>query len=438
MPKGGAILANTAEFQKQPLQFVMKYWKQYGDVVHFRVALLDWYLVAHPDLVWEITVNRASEFQKPLINKRIFKLFLGNGVLSSDGDFWKRQHKMMLPGFHKQRIDAYGEIMVRYTEELLQDWKQGEQRDFCADMNSLTLRVVAKTLFDADVRGAAKRFGEAMRVIDRVLVSHINLPLPLPKWWPSKANRQKILAIREIEGIIHDIINERRASGEDRGDLLSMLVFAKDDAGGGMTDQQLRDESMTLFFAGHETTAHALTWMWFLLARHPAVQTRLKEELRGVLGDRSLTVADLPNLPYLDMVVKESMRILPSVWSFMRQPIEDTQIGDFLVPKNAQVFICTYILHHDPRYWDEPEEFRPERFSREEEKKIHRGAYMPFGAGPRICLGKSFAMMEARLILGTLIQNAEANVPDGYEIDPVPQLSLHPRDGLPTEVRFQK
>lgn len=433
-PPGHLILGHTLEFQKQPLHFVERMLREHGDVVHFNVALLDWYLVAHPDAVWDITVGRPALFQKPRVNKRIFKQFLGNGLVSSDGEHWKRQHKLILPGFHRSRIEAYGETMVRYTLDLLDTWQPGETRDFCADMNALTLRIVAKTLFNADVLAEAGVIGEAMRVIEDVLVDHINLPLPLPRWWPSANNRRKIAAIDAIEGIILRVVEERRASGEDVGDLLSMMVFAQDEAGQRMSNTELRDEAMTLIFAGHETTAHAITWMWFLLSRHPAVLEHLDAELARVLGGRAPTVADLPELPYLEMVVKESMRVLPSVWTFMREPVEDVVVGGFRIPKGAQIFISPYLLHHDARWFPEPERFDPERFTKENEKQIHRGAYLPFSAGPRICLGKSFAMMETRLILGTLVQRARPSVPVDHVPEPVPQLSYHPRNGLPTEV----
>lgn len=435
-PKGAPLIGNTIDFQKRPLDFVMETAQAYGDLAKFRVATDDWYLVVKPEWAHDIDVRLASKFHKPRIAKRIWKIFLGNGLLSSDGEYWRRQQRMIRPAFHKARIEAYGETMVQYADDLAEEWRTTPSRDFCADMNALTLRVIAKTMFDADVKGDAAVVGAAMKVIEQVLVEHVNLPIPLPRWWPSPGNRRKIKAITDIEEIVLRTVDERRREGQDHGDLLSTLVFARDEAGMAMTDTELRDEAMTLVFAGHDTTAHALVWMWYLLAKHPEVADRVRDEITDTLGDAPLTVPDLKRLPYLDMVVKESMRILPSVWVHMREPIEDVPLGPYVLPKGCYAVLSQYVLHHDPRSWADPEVFRPERFSKENEASIPRGAYMPFAAGPRVCLGKQFALMEARLILGTLVRRARPTVRDGFHPEPVAQLSLHPKDGLPYDVEW--
>lgn len=430
------LIGHTLSFHPHPLDFCLRAKQRYGDLVRFGVGIDEWYLVSDPAHVHRVLVSEASKFHKPKIAKRLWKPFLGEGLLGSDGEFWKRHHKMIRPGFHRRRIEAYGESMVRLTDEMLHRWRQGERRDICDDMTDLTLAIVAKTLFDADVTGEARRVGKAMEVINKVLVDHINRPIDVPRWWPSKTNKRKVFALDEFRGVVKNIIDERRRSGEDRGDLLSMLVHARDDSGQGMTDQEVHDEAVTLFFAGHETTAIALTHMWYLLAKHPTVQSRVREEIRTVVGKRAMTISDLPNLPYLDMVVKESMRILPSVWCFMREPTEDFPIGDQIVPKGGYVLISPYILQHDHRFFDKPEEFRPERFSEENEKKIPKGAYVPFSSGPRVCLGKNFAMMEAKLILGTLVQRCAMTIPADYELSLVPGLSLRAWHGLPSTVEL--
>ena len=437
-PPQHPIWGNTLEFHKEPLDFVINCAKTYGDVTRFRVGIENWYMLAHPDDVWDVLVNKASKFNKPKIAKRLWKDFLGNGLVASDGDFWKRQHKMVLPGFHRERIHAYGEIMVAYTERMIAEWNEGATLDVCQEMTSLTLAIVAKTLFDADVRSDAAIVGHAMEVLNEALSTHVKFPINFPKWWPSKLNRDKHGAIQDVDGIIRRIIAERRASGQDHGDLLSLLVFAESESGERMNDKELRDEAMTLFFAGHETTAIALTWMWYILASRPEIEAKMVAEMQDVLQDRPMTVSDLPNLPYLAMVVKECMRFLPSVWSYMRAPIEDYPVRDYVIEKGANVFISPYIMQHDPRWFDQPNQFRPERFTKENEARLPKGAYVPFSAGPRVCIGKAFAQMEANLVLGTMVRRARPNVPKDFELELLPRLSLRPLHGIPSSVQLRK
>ena len=436
-PRAGLpVIGQTLAFQKQPLDFCLKHKALYGDLVRFRVGIDDWHLLSDPEHVHRVLVTEAGKFEKPALAKRLWRPFLGNGLVSSDGEFWKRQHKLILPGFHKKRVDSYGAVMVALTEQMIGSWKTGERRDVCNDFTDLTLAVVAKTLFDADVGGRARHVGRVMDVINQVLVDHINMPIDLPRWWPSEPNRRKVAALDEFRSIVGEIIEQRRASGEDRGDLLSTLVFARDEAGKRMTDTEIHDEATTLFFAGHETTSIALTYMWYLMATNPEVQDRLRGEIRAVAGDRALTVADLPKLGYLDMVVKESLRILPPVWSYMRAPTVDFPIGNYMVPKGDIIFISPFILQRDPRYFADPEVFRPERFAPGEDAKIPQGAYVPFAAGQRVCLGKAFALMEARLILATLVQHCRLSIPKGYELVFFPRLSLRPKHGMPADIEL--
>ncbi len=437
-PKGLPLLGSTLDFPKDQLGFIEALKREHGDVARFSVAFTNWIQLTNPEHVYDVLVTRAALFHKPAINKRIFELFLGDGLLSIDGETWKRHHKLVLPGFHKKRVDAYGDIMVRYTEELLAEWSDGARVDFNDAMTDLTLAIVAKTLFDADVKRDARTVGRAMKVINEVLVEHVTLPIPVPRWWPTAKNQRKNAAIGDIDAIVARVIDERRRSGRDHGDLLSMLLMTEDEHGGRFNDKELRDESMTLFFAGHETTAHALTWMWYLLAKHPDVEARAVAEIQRELGGRAATVADLARLPYLEMVVKESMRVLPSVWVFMRTPTEDVEYGGYTLPKGSIVFISPYLLHRDARWFPQPLEFRPERFEKDAEKTIPSGAYLPFSMGPRVCLGKAFAMMEARLILATLLGRVRPVLAPGYEPVLNPRLSLNPKNGMPIDVRLRQ
>ena len=434
-PRGGIILGSTLDFKDRPLEFIRYVHRAYGDVSRFKIGGKYWYLLAHPDHIWDLTVARADAFQKPAIAKRLWSKFLGNGVLTEEGSVWQRHSRMMRPAFHNKRISAYGETMVAYTRRMVDAWEDGEGRDVCRDMTALTLEIVGKTLFDADVRHGSAVVGEAMIKIQKEMLEHIHFPFPVPTWWPSESNRRKLAAIQDIADIVSGVIGQRRASGEDRGDLLSALVFAEGEDGYRMSDQQLHDEAMTLFFAGHETTANSLTWAWYLLARHPEVVSRMRSEIDAVARGRDLRTEDLGSLPYLDMVVKEGMRILPSVWVFMKEPKHDVEIGGYRIPKGAQIMISPFVTQHDARWFPSPETFDPERFSPERAPTIVKGAYVPFSAGSRVCMGKPFAMMESRLILGTMIQHLDPVVPDDYQPEFLAELSMHPRGGLPIIVR---
>jgi cytochrome P450 len=436
-PRGTPVIGSTLEFQRAPLDFCLRQKAAFGDLVRFCVAFQDWYLLSDPEEIHRVLVTDAAQFLKPRLAKRLWQPFIGEGLLASDGRFWKRQHNLVLPGFHRARIEAYAATMVGLTRRATGAWRSDERRDFASEMADLTLAIVSKTLFDVDVHGDARRVGLAIQEIQDALVAHINNPLPVPPWWPSERNKKKVRALRDVREVVKKFIDDRRASGRDHGDLLSMLVFAEDEGGARMSDTELHDEAMTLLFAGHETTSMALTWTWYLLARHPSIEERLYAEIRGAVGDRPITVGDLGRLPYLEMVVKESMRMFPSVWSYMREPISDYAIGKAVLPAGSLVFICVYALHHDPRHFPDPEAFWPERFENEREKQIPRGAYVPFAAGPRVCLGKSFAMMEARLVLATLLQRLRPRVPQGWQAELLPQISLRPRGGLPVVVEFR-
>lgn len=436
-PRGDLLLGSMLDLKEKPHEFVRYVARAYGDVARFKIGWMDWFLVTDPALVWDVVCKRQDLFLKPKIAHKLWKPFLGDGLLTAEGAFWKRHNGMMRPAFHRSRIEAYGEVMVDYTRRMLDDWKGGEERDVHDDMTGLTLEIVAKTLFDADVREGAPVVGAALLTLQEVILEHLYMPLPIPKWWPSETNKRKHEAIEDIAGIVRGVIDERRRDGVDRGDLLSMLVFAEADDGDRMTDKELFDESMTLFFAGHETTANSLTWAVYLLARYPEVTAKVQAELRTVVGDRPITVADCRDLPYLDKVVKESMRILPSVWVFMKEPTEDTEIGGFHVPKGAQIMLSPWVMQHDERWFPNPETFDPERFSKERAAEIPRGAYMPFSGGNRVCLGRNFALMEMRLILGTIAQLTNPRIPEGHRPEQVAELSMHPRDGMPIIVEMR-
>jgi cytochrome P450 len=419
--------------------FLIEGHAKHGDVFVARALLRDLLCVRDPAVVNAINVTYWADFYKPDYIKAMWKPFLGNGLVPNDGESWKRQHKLIMPGFHKKRVDAYAPIMVEFTERMIERWKEGERRDMRVELNALALEVVASTLFDIDIgKEDSKTIREAIGEVSEILVVDADKMIPRPGWWPTADNRRKKRAIARIERIIARAHEERLTSRRDRGDLFSHMVFVEDEHGR-MSDKQLRDEAMTLIFAGHETTAHALTWTWYLLATHPDKAARMRDELDRVLGGRCVTVEDLPSLPYLEMVVKESLRLLPSVWAYARQAQRDLVIEGYEIKKGQTVTISHIAMGRNPKYYDEPEEFRPERWTREFERSLPKGAYTPFAGGPRVCLGKQFAMMEMRMILGTLLQRVEPNVPEGFKPDFVTELSMHPgARGMPTNVRFRK
>lgn len=416
---------------RDPLGTFTRWWRDHGDFFVVRGKVLN-YVVVSPDIIHEVVVAQAHKFHKDsdyTDEKYGLARFLGHGLLTSDGEFWKRQRRLAAPAFHARRIAAYSDTMVSYTERMLDGWHDGARLDIAREMTRLTMLIVAKTLFDADVSGDVERVGRAMEAVQQYGGSSMQLNLPillLP------LERRATRARRDLDEIIYRIINRRRAAGsDDRGDLLSMLLLAQDEDGTRMTDEQARDETVTLFLAGHETTANALNWTWLLLARHPEVEAKLHAELDSVLGGRAPTLADLDRLPYTDMVVKETLRLYPPAWGFGRMAIEAVELGGYTVPAGSSVGILSYLTHRHPAYWDEPERFLPERFSPDNESRLHKYAYIPFGGGARICIGNSFAMMEARLILATVASRFRLRLAPGQQVRALPLITLNPKDGLP-------
>ncbi len=435
--RGNWLLGGTLDFQRDRAEFILKGHKRYGDVFRTRVITGDSYFIRDPAVVNAINVTHAKHIDKPKVVKQMWKPFLGNGLVPNGGDSWKRQHKLIRPGFHKLRIDAYAPTMVEYTHDMLRSWTAGEQRDFRQDVLGLALRVVAKTLFDTDLAQDSKTVHDAMVHIVEALIDHAQTPIPAPRWWPSERNRRMVQALDSMDGVIARLIDARRRDNRDHGDLLSHMVFATDEDGG-MTDEQLRDECMTLIFAGHETTAHNLAWAWYLMATHPDKAMKARNEIDRVLGDRSMGVGDLHRLPYLSMCIKESLRRLPAVWIYGREAQRDLEMGGYLFPKGAILAISPLALGQNPRYFPEPLEFQPERWTREFERSLPKGAYVPFAAGPRVCLGKHFALMEMHVVLATLLQNVDLNLIDGFTPDLLPEISMNPgKRGIQMEVEFR-
>jgi cytochrome P450 len=399
-------------------------------MVDLRLGPMSVRVLNHPDLVEEVLVTKARHFIKhgPL---RQAKPSLGNGLLTSEGDFWRQQRKLAQPAFHRDRVAAYAATMVAATERMLAGWADGQVRDVQDDMMRLTLEIVAKCLFDADVAHDAADASAAMETLIRSFNARVERWIRLPMAIPTPSNLRFRRAMGRLDRIVFAITAERRASGADRGDLLSMLLHAQDeDDGRRMTDRQLRDEAMTLFMAGHETTANTLAWAWMLLSQNPEAETTLHAELDAVLAGRSPTLADLPRLVFADRVITEALRVFPTVWLLGREAIEPCTIGGEKVPVGLTLWMSQWVIHRDGRFFDDPESFRPDRWSDGLARRIHRYAYFPFGGGPRICIGNSFAQMEAVLLLATIAQRYQVRLVPGTAVRPFPTMTLRPDGGV--------
>jgi cytochrome P450 len=429
-PRPRFVIGNLPELARDQLGFYRRCATQYGDVVPFRIGPRRAVLLSHPDHIEQVLVTQSHHFEKGSLYK-VLRPLLGEGLLTSEGDFWRRQRRLAQPAFHRDRITSYGEVMVRYATRMLGAWRDGEVRDVHADMMQLTLQIVAQTLFDADVTSAAADVGQALEAAMRQLQSELNSVLSLlPARVPTPGRLRLRRAVRRLDALVLHLIAQRRLSPEERGDLLSLLMRARDEDGSAMSDGQLRDESMTLILAGHETTALALTWAWHLLALHPETRARLDEELRAVLGERPPTAADLPALRYAEGVGLESMRLYPPIAVIGREAIRDCEVGGHPVAKGTVVAFSQWVVHRDARHFEEPEAFRPERWADGLVRRLPRYAYFPFGGGPRLCIGQGFAMMEMVLLLATIAQRYRFTPVPGNPVVPHQLLTLRPKHGL--------
>jgi len=411
-----------------PLEYFTKVAREYGDVAGLRVLNFKTVFINHPSLIEEVLVTNARKYSKGRVlraNRHVF----GEGLLTSEGDFWLRQRRLAQPAFHRARIASYAATMVDYTERMVEGWRSGEERDAHQEMMRLTLEIVAKTLFDADVERDAREVGKSLELLLEI-GANFRRTIFVPHWLPTPSNLRVRREVQQIEKILYRIIAERRASGRDAGDLLSMLLSAQDEDGSRMTDRQLRDETITLFLAVHETTASILSWTWWLLARHPEVEAKLHAELDAVLGDRAPTLDDLPKLRYTGHVITESLRLYPAAWGMARLAVEDHEIAGYAVTKGMGVAMAQWVVHRDPRWYDAPEEFRPERWEDDLLKRLPRFAYFPFGGGPRQCIGNAFALMEAALILATIARKFRLPLVANHPVVPLASITLRPRHGV--------
>jgi cytochrome P450 len=436
---GVPILGIGPLFRRNPIGTFFDATAAVGDVarVRFPVRPFMAHILRHPDHLEQVLVDNAKNYGKKTVSYFRLREFLGNGLVTSEGDFWRRQRRIANPAFHHERIAQFANTMSRCTEEMLDGWgtrlQAGTPFDVAQEMMRLTLRIIGLTMLSTDVEGEqAASVAKALDVIVHVTLSRVLTALAPPLAVPTPQNVRFKRSRAALDRIVTGLIAERRRGGEtDRGDLLSMLMSARDpQTGEGMSDAQLRDEVMTIFLAGHETTANALAWTLYALGKHPQIEARLREELATVVGDRPVTLADLPKLGLLERVLLESMRLYPPVWSLARSAIAEDVIGGYRIPAKSWIFMSPFLTHRDPRFWPEPERFDPDRFLPEVEGTRPKGAYFPFAIGPRKCIGESFAMLEARLILSRILQRTELRLTEGFEAELDPTVTLRPKHGI--------
>jgi cytochrome P450 len=427
-------MAIGRRLQKQTLDFVTDVSRNYGDLTYFRLGPFRVYTVNAPALVREVLVTKAKQFPKVARSTRVLSQFDGQGLAVSQGDFWLRQRRLVQPAFHVRRMNRYAEVTVELTRRRMEQWQSGKVYNLADEMTELAIEVIAKALFDVDTGQQTEDLRRAVEIFSETLFFEISAPLVLPDWLPLPAKRRKRWAIQTVDAMIRNIIRERRANKDDRGDLLSMLLLAVEEGEGGkgMTDEQARDEAVTMFRGGHDTTAAGLVWIWYMLAKHPEAEARVIQEVDTVMQGRMPTFADLPQLPFTEMVVKETLRLYPPIWAlFGREASADVKLGGFTVPGKSQILILPWGLQRNPKLFDNAEQFDPDRFGPERIKSLTPDAYIPFGLGPHICIGQSFAMMQMVLTVATVLQKYRWSIaPEQGPVDPEAHVAIRPKGGL--------
>jgi cytochrome P450 len=433
-PRGHWLTGCMREFRSDPLGLYRRTWQNHGDIARIRAFPgIYVYFLVHPDAVEHVLVRNHLNYHKPdFFNDNVGELS-GNGLITSEGDTWRTQRKLVQPAFHRERLARLGEVMVEATEGLLRDWERGEpgrRIDILPEMMRLSLRIAGLTLFGADISGEADAIGMAFRTAFAHISLRMNGP-PTPRWLPTAENRRFKAAKGLLDRVVQDMIDNRRKRGVERNDLLATLLAAQDEeTGQGMSDRQVKDEVLTLLTAGHETGGAALSWTWYLLGQHPEIQAAVFDEVRGKLAGRNPTVADLPDLTLTRAAFEEALRLYPPAPGQPRVAIGDDEIGGHRIPAKSMVMVCQYVTHRHPAFWDDPERFDPTRFLPGRAAGRPKFAYYPFGGGPRTCVGNHFALMEATLILATIAQRFRVELVPGQAIVPDTTFTLRPKPGV--------
>ena len=430
-PKALPSLGNLVEFRRDPTGFSLRLAQEYGDAAHFKLGSKHFVQINHPDLIHDVLVTRHRQFCKTQALE-LAEMVIGNGLVRSEGDFHRRQRRLIQPAFQQERMASYSPAVIQAAAAAGERWRPGQTVDMLQEMLRVTVSVAAQALFSADVEAD---FEQTSRDLTTVFEYFHHLIVPFARLIskaPTPARRRFLAARQRLDDLIYGMVRTRRASGERRGDLLGMLLAAHDDEGDGlgMSDRQVRDEAMTMFVAGHETTAAALTWTFFLLAEHPAVESQLHGELDEVLAGRLPSFADVERLTFTRMVFAEAMRLYPPVWAITRRALTDYSFGEWCVPAGTNFGMSQFVMHRDPRYYPDPNRFDPMRWTEEATAKRPKYSYFPFGGGPRLCIGERFAWTEAALVMATLCQTWRARIAPGYQPRLQPLIALRPRGGM--------
>ncbi|ELZ88232.1 unspecific monooxygenase (cytochrome P450) [Haloferax elongans ATCC BAA-1513] len=427
-PSGVPVVHNTFQYADDPLEFIAGVARDYGPVAEYNIGGMSFYQVSDPELVEHVLVQENQKYIKGELFQDSLGTVLGEGLLTSEGEFWRQQRHLMQPAFLPQMLERYSEIMVEYTERMLSSWEDGETRDIHEDMMSLTVEIAAKTLFDVDIREEESAVGEALETVMDYSSVSMRRPVDVPQWVPTPLNRRYKQALEDLTEVVGRIIEDRRnGDGEldpESNDIVSLLLTFRDDDGNPLPDEQIRDELVTILLAGHETTALALTYTLHLLGTNQEQADTLREEVDSVLDGDSPTFADLGDLPYTEQVITEGMRIYPPVWELVREAAEPDTLGDYNIEPGQTVSAQQWVIHRDPRFYDDPLEFRPSRWTSEFKRDLPKFAYFPFGGGPRRCIGDRFALLEARLALATIAQSWTVDPTHELEFDP--SITLRP------------
>lgn len=429
------LLGAVAEFATDPLNTLMRMHREHGDTVSFRMGPYPVLMVANPADVQRVLVDNRANYTKKTYPYEVLRLLLGNGLVTSEGAFWLKQRRTVQPSFQRDRMASFAGMITDVAQDMARVWEgaaaRREVRDVLQDMTLVTLRVAGLSLISQDLAAEADGVGPDLTDAQHFVNNRMNQVVATPMWLPTPANRKFKAVKKRLFGLVERALAQRHASGEDAPDLLGALMKAKDpETGETMSDAQLADEVLTILMAGHETTSNALTWTFYRLSQHPEVARKLRQELRSVLGDRRITLADLRNLPYLDAVLKESMRIHPPVWIMDRWAEADDTLGGFHVAKGTTVLTSPYVTHRHPALWQNPEAFDPERWFTPEVKALPKLAYFPFSAGQRKCVGDTLALLEAPIILATLLQKASLELEPGHPVVPEPLVTMRSKFGM--------
>lgn len=447
LPGGRGPFGHLPSLREDPARLLTRAFNELGDTGRLRVGPMMFTTVFHPRDVQRVLVENVANYTKHSHGYQKLKLLIGNGLVTSTGDFWLRQRRIAQPAFHRKRIEGFADTMVTAGLDLNEHLARLARADGVVDMHHemmrVTLRIAGETLLSHDPSAAADEVGEALTFLLAYVDDLIHTPLPFYEQLPLPKNLRARRALARLDAIVGGIIAARR-TGEPKNDLLSMLMDARDeDTGEGMSDAQLRDEVMTMFLAGHETTANALSWTLALLSLHPDVQRRLERELDDVLDGRPPKLADLPALVFTQQVLKEAMRLYPPVWMMARRVEDDDEVGGHLLPKGSFVFVSQYVTHRHPAFWENPEGFDPDRFAparvaEEKERGRPRYAYFPFSGGPRQCIGNHMAELEAQLLLATLLSRFRVKLVPGYRVELDPGVTLRPKRGVPMTLELRR